>query len=90
MCYSALIKASLKEVSASFRALLDTDEFRDLFLQRLAHPEMKIPRGIDRYFVESSDPKEAKLATLVRQFHAEERERDLETLHRIFGVDEKD
>ena len=80
MCYSALIKASLKEVSASFRALLDTDEFRDLFLKRLAHPEIKIPRGIDRYFAESQDPKESKLAPLVQQFHSEERERDLQLI----------
>lgn len=77
MCYSALIKASLKEVSASFRALVDLEEFRHLFDLRLADATVKIPRGIDRYFLESQDPQEVALAPLIRQFHLEEKERTL-------------
>jgi putative SOS response-associated peptidase YedK len=75
MCYSALVKSSLKRVSSEFNALVNLQSFEELFRARLANPSLKIPFGLDRYFVLSQDPAEARFAGLIREFHALEREK---------------
>lgn len=75
MCYSARIKSNLKDLSWEFRSQLDLDEFISIFTLRLQQPELKVPYGIDRYFLLSNEPGEAKLGKLVREFHAQEKER---------------
>jgi len=76
MCYSALIKGNLKRVSAEFRARLDLESFTRFYAMRIEHPELKIPFGLDRYFLLSQDPMEAKIAPLIRQFQKDEAERN--------------
>ena len=75
MCYSVLIKSNLKKTAQNFAARLELESFQAVFARRLMHPELKIPVGIDRYFLTSGIPEEAALAPLVRQFHQEERDR---------------
>lgn len=67
MCYSARIKANLKELSWEFRAQLDMDEFEHLFKMRLRHPELKLPFALDRYFLLSREAAEARLAKYVKE-----------------------
>lgn len=75
MCYSALIKANLKATALGFGAQVDVPAFGSLFEMRLSHPELKVPFGLDRYFILSQDLAERRLAPLVRRFHEEERAR---------------
>lgn len=75
MCYSARIRPQLADVAGEFRASLDLDSFEALFRMRLKEPETKVPLGMDRYFVHAKAPAEAKLAKLVREFHAQEKDR---------------
>jgi len=70
-----MIKAQLKKLAHEFGAHLDLEEFERLYQARLEHPELKIPLGIDRYFLLSQDSAERKLAPLARQHHALELER---------------
>ncbi|MGZ3651033.1 MAG: SOS response-associated peptidase family protein [Bdellovibrionota bacterium] len=70
-----MIKAQLKKLAHEFNARLDLEEFERLYQARLEHPELKIPLGIDRYFLLSQDTEERKLAPLARQHHALELER---------------
>jgi putative SOS response-associated peptidase YedK len=46
-----------------------------LNLDRLKDPSLKIPVGLDRYFVLSQDPSESRLAGPIRQFYEEEKTR---------------
>lgn len=77
MCYSVLIKTSLKELSYEFRTQIDMDSFQSVFEMRQKNPDVKIPRGLDRYFLESKDAAEAAIATLVKQFYRDEKARML-------------
>lgn len=70
-----MIKADLKRQARLFRSRADYDAFLQLYMQRLKDPALKIPVGLDRYFVLSQDPEEKKLAPLARQFHEEEKGR---------------
>ena len=74
MCYSARIKSHLRELAYEFRAQVDIDSFEALFRMRLKEPELKVPVGIDRYFLLTKDPAEAKLAPLVKEFREIEKE----------------
>ncbi|MGZ3713424.1 MAG: SOS response-associated peptidase family protein [Bdellovibrionota bacterium] len=76
MCYSARIKTAVKELSWEFRAQVDLDDFEWLFTARLKNPELKIPFGLDRYFLLSQDAAEAKLAKPIREFYADEKNRN--------------
>lgn len=80
MCYSARIKASIKELSWEFRAQPDMDSFEDIFRARLEDPTLKVPYGLDRYFVMSKEKAENKLAPLIQQHYAAERDRSQATL----------
>ena len=75
MCYSALIKVQLREIAAEFRAATNLAGFEDIFRARLQDPHDRVPLGLDRYFLLSRDPAEAKLAPLVKAFHEQERQR---------------
>lgn len=75
MCYSALIKADLQRQALRFAARGDLAAFYSIYKQRLSDPSLKIPVGLDRYFVLSNDPEESRIAPLARQFHEEIRER---------------
>lgn len=76
MCYSALIKANLKKLSTEFKAEADLESFARFYALRIEHPELKAPFGLDRYFLLSQDPAEAKIAPLIRQFQKDEVERN--------------
>jgi putative SOS response-associated peptidase YedK len=75
MCYSARIRPNLQETATEFRSTLDAESFEALFRMRLKEPETKVPVGIDRYFLHAKAPAEARLAKLIREYHADEKER---------------
>jgi len=80
MCYSARIRPQLADLASEFRATLDLDSFEALIRMRLKEPELKIPFGMDRYFLHAKDPAEAKLAKYVREFHEAEKGRRQEEI----------
>jgi putative SOS response-associated peptidase YedK len=73
MCYSARIKANLRDLSREFTAPVDIASFEALFQLRLKDPSIKVPRALDRYFVLSKDSEEAALAPLIEKFYEEEK-----------------
>lgn len=75
MCYSALIKVQLREIAAEFGAATNLAGFEDIFRARLQDPHDRVPLGLDRYFLLSRDPAEAKLAPLIKEFHEQEKQR---------------
>ncbi len=75
MCYSALIKGNLKKVSSEFRARIDLDSFSRFYALKIEHPELKSPYGLDRYFLLSQDPEEAKIGRNIKKFHEDEKGR---------------
>ncbi len=53
MCYSAMIKASIKSLSIQYGARVHIDAFDELFEQRLKGSGARIPKGIEDYFPEA-------------------------------------
>lgn len=80
MCYSVRIRSRLKELAAELGVRIDLPAFEELLFARVGNPELKIPYGIDLYFLLSQDSSEARLAPLVKRFHEEEKERKRATL----------
>ncbi|MGE3262303.1 MAG: SOS response-associated peptidase family protein [Bacteriovoracia bacterium] len=76
MCYSTRIKTSLKEIAGEFQAQTDLSSFESLLRQRLSSPQLRVPFGLDRYFLLSQDPAEARLSPFISAFHAEEKSRN--------------
>jgi putative SOS response-associated peptidase YedK len=75
MCYSALIRANLKRLGSEFGAQPDLEEFLKLYGMRDLHPELKIPVGLDRYFMLSPEPAEKAIGALAQKFHEDEKVR---------------
>lgn len=75
MCYSALIKSQLKTLEKTFGANISLEAFQSFYAGKIEHPEWKTPFGLDRYFLLSQDPQEAKIAPLIRQFYEHEKQR---------------
>lgn len=75
MCYSARIRPNPYEIAEKFRASVDLDSFEALFRLRLKEPTLKVPHGLDRFFLHAKESAAARLAPMVKDFHAEEKER---------------
>lgn len=52
MCYSAMVKRDLDKIAREFGAAIDTDAFIRLYMAREKDLSLKIPYGMDRYFIE--------------------------------------
>jgi hypothetical protein len=77
MCYSALVKQNLKELSLQFRARIDNAAFEDLFRRRLDGEDLKIPKALEYNFRHNPKTAEDKrIAKLIEQWIEKENAKD--------------
>ena len=75
MCYSALVKANSKSLGLTYQARIQIDLFDDLFTARLNGSGAKIPRAMEKPFMESAKSfGEKRIQKAIREFTAQEME----------------
>ena len=70
MCYSAMVKQHLKELSLEFKARIDEAAFRDVFRRRAAGEKIKLPRAMDLNFLSDSDPAAIDIRASIASYRA--------------------
>lgn len=80
MCYSALIKKNLRNVAQEFGARIDVDEYVKLYAMREIHPEMKIPDGLEDYFLKEGGSAAKKIKASIEVFNEAETGRLLQEI----------
>ena len=72
MCYSAQIWADYKRYVRDFGALLSIKEFFDLFWRRHGDSKIKIPKGMEKPFVDATDEAGSEIKKLIDAFASEQ------------------
>ena len=73
MCYSAMVKQSVKKLALQYQARIQLDAFEALFTQRLQGSGAKIPRAMELSFSEPENAQEKRIWKLIQQFEHEQR-----------------
>jgi putative SOS response-associated peptidase YedK len=80
MCYSAMVKQSLKKLGLQYYARVQIDLFEDLYKRRSVGEKLKLPRALDFNFTEDSDQKTGGIRKSIEKYRAttiQELEEDL-------------
>ncbi len=69
MCYSAMVLSDIRKTARTYGATPDLESFHDLFALRSQHPEIKIPVGLEDYFLRHGDSKaEESIKNFIKTF----------------------
>jgi putative SOS response-associated peptidase YedK len=72
MCYSAEVWASYREYVREFGAIIDIHEFAHLYARRKAGAKLKIPKGMDRPFLEPQTDLEREIAQMIGESNTQQ------------------
>lgn len=90
MCYSALIKAELKDLEKLFGVKIDWSSFEEAYNIRSQYQYAQIPSGLDSYIIQNAEtPLQKRLAKMAKAHYKEEIEKTTIKLKK-FEQDVKD
>jgi putative SOS response-associated peptidase YedK len=65
MCYSAQLQAAFSEYRRRTGAMIDIDQFTEIFGARVSDPAIRIPRAVERWFESPSTPSEVRIKSMI-------------------------
>jgi putative SOS response-associated peptidase YedK len=81
MCYSALVKQNLKQLSFQFKARIDNNAFKELFEARLQGRKIMVPRALEFNFTHSPETREEKqIRDLIVEYYSQQQVKDEQEL----------
>lgn len=69
MCYSAEVWANYHKYVRAYGADIDINTFVELYVRRAADPKIKIPKGVDKGFLQPQSAGEAEIQALIQAFN---------------------
>lgn len=75
VCYSAMVEQSVKSLGIRFAARIQLDLFEDLFQRRLRDSHFRIPKAMERDFLEPNTEAEERIRDLILAYRGEEGQR---------------
>lgn len=82
VCYSAMIEQSVKSLGIRFQARIQLDLFEELFRRRLNDERIKIPRAMERDFLQPTNASEARILEAIQQYREYQSRKWQQELHR--------
>ncbi len=69
MCYSALVKQNLKQLSFQFKARIDNNAFKEMFAARLEGQKVIVSKSLEHHFTENpTSPDEKQIRDLILEY----------------------
>ena len=72
MCYSAMVRKDIERIARQFGAKVDMESFKALYQMRAKDPELKIPSGMDEFFLGQSGASAKAIKSEIADFQKQE------------------